>query len=61
MSRLPKLHDDEVDIDASLVARLLAEQFPRWAGAPVEVVASSGTDNVTFQVGADLAVRRFQS
>lgn len=52
-----KLHDDEVDIDASLVARLLAEQFPRWAGLPVRLVPSSGTDNVTFRVGADLAVR----
>ena len=57
MSKVAKLHDDEVDIDASLVARLLAEQFPKWAGAPVEVVASSGTDNVTFRVGSDLAVR----
>jgi aminoglycoside phosphotransferase (APT) family kinase protein len=57
MSEVPKLHDDEVDIDASLVERLLAEQFPQWAGAPVRVVASSGTDNVTFRVGADLAVR----
>jgi aminoglycoside phosphotransferase (APT) family kinase protein len=57
MSKVAKLHDDEVDIDASLVARLLAEQFPQWAGAPVQVVASSGTDNVTFRVGAELAVR----
>ncbi|GIJ55552.1 aminoglycoside phosphotransferase family protein [Virgisporangium aurantiacum] len=52
-----KLHDDEVDIDASLVARLLAGQFPAWAGQPVRLVTSSGTDNVTFRVGADLAVR----
>ncbi|MBB4765211.1 aminoglycoside phosphotransferase family protein [Amorphoplanes digitatis] len=52
-----KLHDDEVDIDASLVARLLAGQFPEWAGRPVRLVAASGTDNVTFRVGADLAVR----
>jgi len=57
MSAVAKLHDDEVDIDASLVARLLAEQFPRWAGLPIQVVASSGTDNVTFRVGSDLAVR----
>ena len=35
MSEVAKLHDDEVDIDASLVARLLAEQFPRWAGLPI--------------------------
>ena len=57
MSKVRKLHDDEVDIDASLVTRLLAEQFPRWAGPPVRVVESSGTDNVTFRVGAELAVR----
>ena len=57
MSEVAKLHDDEVDIDASLVARLLAEQFPRWAGLPIRAVASSGTDNVTFRVGSDLAVR----
>lgn len=57
MSEVAKLHDDEVDIDASLVARLLAEQFPSWAGLPIGVVASSGTDNVTFRVGEDLAVR----
>lgn len=54
---LPKLHDDEVDIDAALAARLLEGQFPRWSGLPVRPVAASGTDNVTFRVGADLAVR----
>ncbi|WP_405057206.1 aminoglycoside phosphotransferase family protein [Kribbella sp. NBC_01505] len=57
MSKVAKLHDDEVEIDAELVARLLAEQFPDWADAPIEVVASSGTDNVTFRVGEDLAAR----
>jgi aminoglycoside phosphotransferase (APT) family kinase protein len=52
-----KLHDDEVEIDGALVARLLAQQFPRWAGLPVRVVESSGTDNMTFRVGDELAVR----
>ncbi len=33
MSDVAKLHDDEVDIDASLVARLLAEQFPSGPGS----------------------------
>ncbi len=51
--KVTKLHDDEVDIDASLVARLLAEQFPKWAGLPVRLVTSSGTDNVTFRAGAE--------
>jgi aminoglycoside phosphotransferase (APT) family kinase protein len=52
-----KLHDDEAEIDCALVERLLAAQFPRWAGLPVRVVERSGTDNVTFRVGDALAVR----
>jgi aminoglycoside phosphotransferase (APT) family kinase protein len=57
VSKIRKLHDGEIDIDASLVARLLATQFPRWGHHPIEAVESSGTDNVTFRLGADLAVR----
>lgn len=57
MTGVPKLHDDEVAIDSVLVERLLAAQFPRWAGQPVRVVQDSGTDNVTFRVGDELAVR----
>ncbi|GIG64698.1 aminoglycoside phosphotransferase family protein [Phytomonospora endophytica] len=50
------MHDDEVDIDAALVARLLTAQFPRWAGRPLRP-AASGTDNITYRLGTDLAVR----
>ena len=57
MTGVPKLHDDEVAIDSALVERLLAEQFPQWAGLPARVVERSGTDNVTFRVGDELAVR----
>jgi aminoglycoside phosphotransferase (APT) family kinase protein len=57
VSNLVKLHDDEVDIDGALVARLIAGQFPQWAERPVQFVESSGTDNVTFRLGTDLAVR----
>ncbi|WP_350278221.1 aminoglycoside phosphotransferase family protein [Kribbella sp. HUAS MG21] len=57
MTGVERLHDDEVGIDSALVERLLAEQFPRWAGLPVRVVKQSGTDNVTFRVGDELAVR----
>jgi aminoglycoside phosphotransferase (APT) family kinase protein len=52
-----KMHADEADIDAPLVRRLLAAQFPQWADLPVERVASSGTDNAIYRLGADLAVR----
>jgi aminoglycoside phosphotransferase (APT) family kinase protein len=44
-------------IDASLVARLVASQFPRWAGLPITPVDSDGWDNRTFRLGADMSVR----
>jgi len=51
------MHADEADIDVPLVRRLVATQFPAWADLPVEPVASAGTDNAMFRLGADLAVR----
>ena len=54
---MPKMHADEIDIDASLVRRLLAEQLPRWADLPLVRVESSGTDNALFRLGADKVVR----
>lgn len=53
----PKMHADELDIDAALVARLVADQFPRWAGLPVTAVPSAGTDNAMFRLGDELVVR----
>lgn len=52
-----RLHDDEVHVDADLVRALLARQFPQWAGLPLRRVASTGTDNVIFRLGDELAVR----
>jgi aminoglycoside phosphotransferase (APT) family kinase protein len=52
-----KLHDGEADIDASLVARLLAAQFPHLAGLPVRPVDSTGTVNAVYRLGAELYVR----
>lgn len=46
-----------VEIDVSLVERLVAEQFPRWADLPIRPVASSGWDNRTFHLGHDMSVR----
>jgi aminoglycoside phosphotransferase (APT) family kinase protein len=51
-----KMHDDELDIDAGLVRRLLREQFPEWAGRPLKPVGA-GTDNVMMRLGDDLVVR----
>lgn len=44
-------------IDVALVRRLLAGQFPDWAGLAVTPVASAGTDNAIFRLGRDMAVR----
>jgi aminoglycoside phosphotransferase (APT) family kinase protein len=52
-----KMHADEVDIDISLVARLLAGQFPQWADLPLAPVQSAGTDNAIYRLGDALAVR----
>ncbi|MFI2370812.1 aminoglycoside phosphotransferase family protein [Streptomyces sp. NPDC018833] len=52
-----KMHADEVDIDKSLVGRLVAAQFPRWAHLPVTKVPSAGTDNAMYRLGSDLVVR----
>jgi aminoglycoside phosphotransferase (APT) family kinase protein len=46
-----------IEIDASLVRRLIASQFPHWAHLPVKPVASGGSDNRTFHLGHDMTVR----
>ncbi|MFB7506762.1 aminoglycoside phosphotransferase family protein [Streptomyces broussonetiae] len=53
----PRMHADEVHLDAPLVGRLIARRFPRWAGLPVRRLASSGTENAMFRLGGDLLVR----
>jgi hypothetical protein len=52
-----KMHDDEVDTDASRVARWITIQFPQWAELPIEPVPSAGTDNALYRLGADMVVR----
>jgi len=50
------MHDD-VKIDATLVGRLLAAQFPEWVDLPIEPVPSAGTDNALYRLGDDMVVR----
>ena len=52
-----KMHTDKVDINVSLVRRLLAAQFPQWADLPIKPVEVSGWDNRTFHLGAQMTVR----
>ncbi|WP_420036948.1 aminoglycoside phosphotransferase family protein [Streptomyces sp. cg28] len=57
MTTPSKLHDDEPDIDHELVAGLIADQFPQWAGLPLRHLATDGTSNTLFRLGDGLVVR----
>ena len=48
---------ETVNIDASLVRRLVAAQFPQWAHLPIEPVEAGGVDNRTFHLGAEMTAR----
>lgn len=52
-----RMHEDEVAVDTSLVGRLIADQFPQWAGLPLRRVESSGSENAMFRLGEDKVVR----
>jgi aminoglycoside phosphotransferase (APT) family kinase protein len=54
---VPRMHADELPIDPELVRRLLAAQFPDWAGLPLEPVRFFGTDNAIYRLGNELAIR----
>ncbi len=51
------MHQGQVEIDESVVRRLVAEQFPAWAGRAVRRVDSAGTVNALFRLGEDLVAR----
>lgn len=44
-------------IDAGLVRRLIAAQFPEWADLPVSPIVPNGWDNRTFRLGEHMSVR----
>jgi aminoglycoside phosphotransferase (APT) family kinase protein len=52
-----KMHADEVDIDADLVGRLVAAQFPKYADLPISAVRSTATVNAIYRLGDHLSVR----
>jgi aminoglycoside phosphotransferase (APT) family kinase protein len=49
--------DGRAGIDAALVKRLIAAQFPQWDDLPVTPVKVDGWDNRTYRLGAELTVR----
>jgi aminoglycoside phosphotransferase (APT) family kinase protein len=48
---------EKADITPELVSRLVATQFPHWAGLPVRPVEVDGWDNATFRLGEQMSVR----
>jgi aminoglycoside phosphotransferase (APT) family kinase protein len=53
----PKMHDDEIDVDAALVRELLRRQMPDLAQDTLTRFASQGTVNAIFRLGAELVIR----
>jgi aminoglycoside phosphotransferase (APT) family kinase protein len=46
-----------VSTEPAVVAALVADQFPRWAGLALTPVADPGMDNMTYRLGEDMLVR----
>lgn len=46
-----------IKINGSLVSRLITQQFPQWAGLPINSVKDDGHDNRTFHLGPEMSVR----
>ncbi len=49
--------DGRAGIDAGLVKRLVATQFPQWSALPVTPVEVDGWDNRTYRLGDEMTVR----
>ena len=49
--------DGRAGVDAGLVSRLVADQFPQWRDQPVVPVEVDGWDNRTYRLGSGLLVR----
>jgi aminoglycoside phosphotransferase (APT) family kinase protein len=49
--------DGRAGVDADMVRRLVASQFPQWRDLPVTPVEVDGWDNRTYHLGDDMTVR----
>ncbi|MER5642786.1 aminoglycoside phosphotransferase family protein [Kitasatospora sp. NPDC002227] len=52
-----RMHADEYETDEALVRRLVAGQFPQWAGLDVRPLGPVGTSNAMYRLGAEMVVR----
>ena len=53
---MKRMHVDEVAIDAGLVCRLLAAQFPQWASLEISYVEPAGTEHPS-RLGEEMMAR----
>ncbi|TXL89971.1 aminoglycoside phosphotransferase family protein [Streptomyces sp. IB2014 016-6] len=53
----PTPPDGRAGIDAALVKRLIAAQFPQWSALPVTPVEVDGWDNRTYRIGESMTAR----
>lgn len=51
------MHMDEMEVDESLVHRLVSTQFPQWASLPLKLVPSAGTDHALYRLGDEMVAR----
>jgi aminoglycoside phosphotransferase (APT) family kinase protein len=54
---MARMHADELEVDETLVGRLVAEQFPKWSALPLRAIEATGTDNAIFRLGDELSLR----
>lgn len=51
------MHPDQLSLTVETVRKLVADQFPQWAGMRITEIASQGTVNALFRIGDRLAAR----
>lgn len=51
------MHPGTHPIDSGLVRRLIAGQFPQWAGLAVGRFPPGGTVNAMYRLGSDMVIR----
>lgn len=53
----PRMHENEIEVDAALARELVRDQFPGWADLPVTRVTEFGTDHALYRLGDELLAR----
>jgi aminoglycoside phosphotransferase (APT) family kinase protein len=51
------MHENEIPLDDTIVAGLIASQFPEWSDLPLRRFPSPGTVNAIYRLGDDMTVR----